>query len=55
MIDDRKEAIKYAMDNAQEGDLILLIGKGHEEYQEVKGVKHYFNEKEIIEELAGKR
>lgn len=52
MIDDRKEAIKYAMDHAQEGDLILLIGKGHEEYQEVKGVKHYFNEKEIIEELA---
>lgn len=52
MIDDRKEAIKYAMDNAQEGDLILLIGKGHEEYQEIKGVKHYFNEKEIIEELA---
>ncbi len=52
MIDDRREAIKYAMQNAQEGDLILLIGKGHEDYQEVKGVKYPFNEREIILELA---
>lgn len=52
MIDDRKEAIKYAMENAQEGDLILLIGKGHEDYQEIKGVKYPFNEREIILEIA---
>lgn len=52
MIDDRKEAIRYAMENAQEGDLILLIGKGHEDYQEVKGVKYPFNEREIILEIA---
>lgn len=52
MIDDRKEAIRYAMENAQEGDLILLIGKGHEDYQEIKGVKYPFNEREIILEIA---
>lgn len=52
MIDDRKEAIRYAMKNAQEGDLILLIGKGHEDYQEIKGVKYPFNEREIILEIA---
>ncbi|MDE5539829.1 MAG: UDP-N-acetylmuramoyl-L-alanyl-D-glutamate--2,6-diaminopimelate ligase, partial [Bacilli bacterium] len=39
-IPDRSDAIKYACENAQEGDLILLVGKGHEEYQDIKGVKH---------------
>lgn len=52
MIDDRKEAIRYAMEKAEEGDLILLIGKGHEDYQEIKGVKYPFNEREIILEIA---
>ncbi len=50
-ITDREEAIKYACKNAQEGDLILLVGKGHEEYQEVKGQKIYFNELDIINEI----
>ena len=50
-IPDRADAIKYACDNAQEGDLILLVGKGHEEYQEIKGVKYPFSELEVIEEI----
>ncbi len=55
IIDDRKEAIRYAMKNAQKGDIILLIGKGHERYQEVKGVRHFWDGiqavKEVEEEL----
>lgn len=45
---DRKEAIHYAIDNAKSGDIILIAGKGHEMYQEINGVKHDFNEKQII-------
>ncbi len=45
---DRVEAIHYAIDNAQSGDIILIAGKGHEMYQEIEGVKHSFNEAEII-------
>jgi len=57
---DRIEAIHYAIDNAQPGDIILVAGKGHEMYQEIEGVKHPFNEAEIIcdylkqKESAGK-
>ena len=40
----RKEAIKYSMDNAEDGDVILLVGKGHETYQEINGVKYDFEE-----------
>ena len=47
-IPDRKEAIAYCMANAKEGDVIVLAGKGHEDYQEVKGVKHHFDDREII-------
>ncbi len=50
-IEDRAEAIKYACLNAQDGDLILLVGKGHEEYQEIKGEKIYFNELDVIAEI----
>lgn len=50
-IEDRRDAIKYACANALEGDLILLVGKGHEEYQDVKGQKVYFNELEVLEEI----
>lgn len=50
-IEDRACAIKYACNNALEGDLILLVGKGHEEYQDIKGIKHHFSEIEVIEEL----
>ncbi len=50
-IPDRADAIKYACENAEEGDLILLVGKGHEEYQDIKGVKYYFNELDVIKEI----
>jgi len=53
-IEDRKDAILYAIENAEEGDLILLVGKGHEEYQDVKGVKHHFSEVEVIEDIKKK-
>lgn len=49
-IEDRKEAIYYALDHAEKGDLILLLGKGHEEYQEVKGKKYRFSEREVLEQ-----
>ncbi|MDF2541780.1 MAG: hypothetical protein K0S47_1498 [Herbinix sp.] len=52
---DRKEAIKYCMDNAKDGDVVVLAGKGHEDYQEINGVKHHMDERELIREiLAGK-
>ncbi len=50
IITDRKEAIKAACMMANSGDIILVAGKGHEDYQEIKGVKHHFNDKEIINE-----
>jgi len=50
-ITDRAEAIKAAISFAQSGDIILVAGKGHEKYQEVKGVKHHFDDKEVLDEL----
>ena len=50
IIEDRKEAIKYAMKNAKKGDIILLIGKGHEQYQEIKGVRHFWDERIAVKE-----
>lgn len=52
IIIDRKEAIEYLLDNAKPGDIIALIGKGHETYQDVKGVKTHFSEEEIIKEYV---
>ncbi len=48
---DRKEAIKTACMLAQVGDAILVAGKGHENYQDIKGVKYHFDDKEIIREI----
>ncbi len=45
---DRREAIRTACMMAQKGDVILVAGKGHEDYQDVKGVKHHFDDKEVI-------
>lgn len=53
-IPDRRDAIEYAMINAQDGDMIAVIGKGHEDYQEVKGVRTHFLDREVIEETASK-
>ena len=50
LIEDRREAIKSACIEAKAGDIILIAGKGHETYQEIKGVKHPFNDLEIVTE-----
>jgi len=52
-IENRREAIKTAAMLAQPGDIILIAGKGHENYQEVNGVKHHFDDKEEIENCFG--
>ncbi len=48
---DRKEAIRTACMMAQKGDVILVAGKGHENYQEIKGVKHHFDDKEVLRDI----
>ena len=50
-IPDRKEAIRYCLTNAKEGDIVVLAGKGHEDYQEIKGVKHHMDERELIADI----
>lgn len=50
-IPDRKEAIAYCMEHAKDGDIIVLAGKGHEDYQEIKGVKHHMDERELIADI----
>jgi len=47
---DRREAIRRAVDMADNGDVILIAGKGHEDYQEIKGVRYTFNDREVLEE-----
>ena len=51
IIPDRRDAIKYAIVNGKPGDIIMLIGKGHEDYKEIKGVKYPFDERIIIKEI----
>jgi len=51
IIPDRKEAIRYGIVNAKEGDVLLILGKGHEDYQEICGVRHPFDERVIIREI----
>ena len=50
---DRREAIRTAVMLAQPGDVILIAGKGHEDYQDVKGVKHHFDDHEVVREAFG--
>ena len=50
-IADRREAIKTAVMLAEKGDVILIAGKGHEDYQEIKGVKHHFDDREVVREI----
>lgn len=50
-VPDRKDAIRYAILNAQDGDVIVLAGKGHEDYQEIKGVKYPMDERVLINEI----
>lgn len=51
MIEDRKEAIRYAIEHGEQGDIIVLAGKGHEDYQEIKGVKYPMDERVLIKEI----
>lgn len=53
-IPDRREAIEYSMSNALDGDIIAIIGKGHEDYQEIEGVRYHFLDREVVEETAKK-
>ncbi|WP_300763972.1 UDP-N-acetylmuramoyl-L-alanyl-D-glutamate--2,6-diaminopimelate ligase [uncultured Bacteroides sp.] len=53
-ITDRKEAIRTACMLASQGDVILIAGKGHENYQDIKGVKHHFDDKEVVREIFSK-
>ena len=55
VIPNRKDAIKYCIDNAQNGDIIVLAGKGHEDYQEIKGVKYHMDEREIVAEILAEK
>lgn len=54
-IPDRKEAIKYCIENAEEGDVIILAGKGHEDYQEIKGIKYPMDERDLIADILAGR
>jgi len=51
LVVDRREAIKVALENAREGDIVLIAGKGHEDYQEVKGKKHPFDDRRVVRQL----
>lgn len=51
-IPDRREAIRYSVFHAEPGDMIAVIGKGHEDYQEINGVRHHFLDREVIEEAV---
>lgn len=48
VIPDRQAAVNHAVKHAQKGDMIILLGKGHEEYQEINGVKHHYSEREAV-------
>ena len=54
MIEDRKEAIRFLLKNAGTGDILILAGKGHEQYQEVKGEYRPFDERKIVQDILGK-
>lgn len=56
IIMDRAEAIRYLMDHCGPKDIVVLIGKGHEEYQDIRGVKYYFSEEKVVlDYLAAKK
>ncbi|MBO5279310.1 MAG: UDP-N-acetylmuramoyl-L-alanyl-D-glutamate--2,6-diaminopimelate ligase [Lachnospiraceae bacterium] len=54
-IPDRREAIRYSIEHAEDGDIIALFGKGHEDYQEIKGVRYPFDERDVIAEILKSR
>ena len=54
VIVDREQAIKTACALAQNGDVVLIAGKGHEDYQDVKGVKRHFDDREVVRSIISK-
>lgn len=52
LIEDRQEAVRYGILNAKKGDIIIVAGKGHEDYQEIKGVRYHMTDRELIENAA---
>ena len=50
IIKDRRKAIHYALENAKEGDIVILAGKGQQDYEEIKGEKFPFNERDVVKE-----
>ncbi len=54
-IPDRKEAIRFCMEQGRAGDVIVLAGKGHEDYQEIRGIKHHMDERELIADIIAGR
>ena len=55
VIENRRDAIAHALELAEPEDVVLIAGKGHENYQEINGTKYHFDDKEIVEELLRKR
>ena len=55
VIPNRVDAIRYCIENAEAGDIIVLAGKGHEDYQEIKGVKYHLDEREVIADILNPR
>lgn len=55
IIPDRELAIHYLIDNSRKDDIVVFVGKGHEEYQEIRGKKYHFSEEEIVEEYLRAR
>ena len=51
MMKNLEQAIREAIQMAGEGDVVLVAGKGHENYQEIKGIKHHFDDKEVVREV----
>jgi UDP-N-acetylmuramoyl-L-alanyl-D-glutamate--2,6-diaminopimelate ligase len=51
VVPNRRDAIKYCIENARDGDIIVLAGKGHEDYQEIRGKKYHMDERELIAEI----
>ena len=53
-IPDRREAIEYSLSHTEDGDIIAIIGKGHEDYQEIEGVRYHFLDREVVQETVKK-
>lgn len=55
IVPDRRDAIRWCIENAQSGDIIVLAGKGHEDYQEIKGAKYHLDEREVIADILSEQ